>query len=86
MSDITRIDLRGMPMEQRHPLIFGSLYSLEPGDALEIANDHDPSGLSYRLAAEHPGRFTWTWIEQGPVDWRFRVERTGQPVAADAAG
>jgi uncharacterized protein (DUF2249 family) len=42
---------------------------------MEVTNDHDPSGLSGRLALEHPGRYAWTWLERGPLDWRFRVER-----------
>ena len=48
---------------------------------MEVTNDHDPSGLSYRLAAEHPGRFAWTWLEQGPDDWRVRVHRVGEDTA-----
>jgi uncharacterized protein (DUF2249 family) len=80
-SEPTRIDLRGMPMDPRHELLFSTLFGLQPGESMEVTNDHDPSGLSYRLAAEHPGRFEWTWLEQGPVDWRFRVDRTMAPVA-----
>ncbi len=75
MPEPKRIDLRGMPMEPRHTLLFGMLFGLEPGEQLEVTNDHDPSGLQARLAAEEPVRYTWTWIEQGPTDWRFRVER-----------
>ena len=69
----TRIDLRGMPMDPRHALLFSTLHGLGVGETMEVTNDHDPSGLSYRLTAEHPGRYGWTWLEQGPVDWRFRV-------------
>ena len=63
-----------MPMDPRHALLFSTLFGLQPGESMEVTNDHDPSGLSYRLAEEHPGRFAWTWLEQGPVDWRFRVD------------
>jgi uncharacterized protein (DUF2249 family) len=72
----TTIDLRGMPMEPRHELLFGTLFGLQPGESMEVTNDHDPSGLSVHLATENAGQFVWTWLEQGPVDWRFRVERT----------
>jgi uncharacterized protein (DUF2249 family) len=69
MTEPTSIDLRGMPMDPRHQLLFATLYGLEPGDVMEVTNDHDPSG--------------WTWLEQGPVDWRFRVVRLGEgPVAS----
>jgi uncharacterized protein (DUF2249 family) len=78
MTDHKQIDLRGMPLDPRHELLFGALFALQPGESMEVTNDHDPSGLSYRLAAEHPGKYAWTWLEQGPVDWRFRVERTAE--------
>ena len=67
MTETKRIDLRGMPMDPRHALLFSTLFGLRPGESMEVTNDHDPSGLSYRLAEEHPGRFAWTWLEQGPV-------------------
>lgn len=76
MPESHDLDLREMPMDPRHELLFGTLYGLQAGDTMTVVNDHDPSGLMYRLAAEHPDRFAWTWVEQGPVDWRFRVERT----------
>lgn len=84
MTEPTRIDLRGMDMDPRHALLFSTLFGLAPGEAMEVTNDHDPSGLSYRLAAEHPGRFGWTWLEQGPVDWRFRVERLAEASVGQA--
>ena len=74
MTEPTRIDLRGMPMDPRHQLLFSTLLGLAVGESMEVTNDHDPSGLSLRLEAEHPGRYAWTWLERGPVDWRFRVE------------
>ncbi|MFN8632011.1 MAG: DUF2249 domain-containing protein [Chloroflexota bacterium] len=83
MAEPKRIDLRGMPMEPRHTLLFGMLFGLEPGEQLEVANDHDPSGLQARLAAEEPVRYAWTWLEQGPVDWRFRVERLSTKAASN---
>jgi uncharacterized protein (DUF2249 family) len=83
MTEPTRIDLRGMPMDPRHALLFSTLFGLQPGESMEVTNDHDPSGLSHRLAEEHPGRFAWTWLEQGPVDWRFRVDCVGDaPVSS----
>ncbi len=75
MSEPVTIDLRGMEMEPRHALLFSTLFGLAPGDSMVVTNDSDPSGLNLRLAAEHAGKFGWTWIEQGPVDWRFRVDR-----------
>jgi uncharacterized protein (DUF2249 family) len=86
MTEPKRIDLRGMPMDPRHELLFGTIFALAPGESAEITNDHDPSGLAARLTEEHPGRFVWTWLEQGPVDWRFRLDRTDLVVAEAPAG
>ena len=84
MTATQRIDLRGMPMEPRHELLFRTIFGLRPGEAAEITNDHDPSHLSERLATEHPGRFTWTWLERGPDAWRFRLDCLAE--GAPAAG
>jgi uncharacterized protein (DUF2249 family) len=29
----------------------------------------------YRVAAEHPGEFTWDCTESGPEPWRVRIGR-----------
>ena len=84
MTEPKRIDLRGMPMDPRHQLLFGTLFGLAVGETMEVTNDHDPSGLSYRLAGEHPGRYGWTWLERGPTDWRFRVECLAEAPAPEA--
>ena len=89
MTDPKHIDLRGMPVDPRHELLFGTLFGLAVGETMEVTNDHDPSGLLHRLAEEHTGRYAWTWLEQGPVDWRFRVECLAEapavaPAPADA--
>lgn len=83
MPDPQVLDLRSLPHGQRHELVFATLLSLEPGRAVEIVNDHDPKPLSYMLAAEHPGRFDWAYVQQGPEDWRVRITAvaTGTAVA-----
>ena len=45
MPETKRIDLRGMPMDPRHALLFSTLFALRPGESMEVTNDHDPSGL-----------------------------------------
>lgn len=82
MSEAQLIDVRGMAPDQRHPLIFGALFTLQPGESVEIMNDHDPKPLSYMLAAEHPGQYTFEYIANGPVDWHVRIGRTEAPAPA----
>jgi uncharacterized protein (DUF2249 family) len=61
-------------------LIFDTYERLDPGAGFVLVNDHDPKPLYYQFAAEHPGEFTWDYLEQGPTVWRVRI---GRP-AADA--
>jgi len=69
------LDVRELPPRERHPLIFATFESLPAGGAFELVNDHDPKPLQYQFSAEHPDRFTWDYLEQGPETWRVRVGR-----------
>lgn len=76
MTDVRTLDVRALPPRERHPTIFATLDALQPGEALVLLNDHDPRPLRYELDAERPGRFRWTYLEEGPEVWRVRIERT----------
>lgn len=82
MTDDRLLDVREEPPMRRHALIFETFDALEPGSGFELVNDHDPKPLYYQFAAEHAGAFSWDYLEQGPVVWRVRIGRTGDPVAS----
>ncbi len=67
------VDVRQTPPPQRHPLIFATYNSLEPGDTFILLNDHDPKPLYYQFHFELGDKFTWEYLEQGPTDWRVRI-------------
>lgn len=69
------LDLRPLPPRERHEKIFALWEHLEPGESLRIINDHNPKPLYYVFTNEHPGEFEWTWEEQGPQDWVFRIKK-----------
>ena len=69
------LDVRGTPPVERHPRIFGAYERLAPGTSFVLLNDHDPKPLFYQFQAEQTGRFTWEYLEQGPVNWRVRIGR-----------
>lgn len=71
----TVLDVREIPPRERHPRIFHTFDSLAPGQAFELANDHDPLPLYYQFAAERAGQFEWAYLEQGPELWRVRIAR-----------
>ena len=47
-----RLDVRGIPPADRHPKIHATFDALDAGEALTIANDHDPKPLFYEMQAE----------------------------------
>ena len=70
------LDVRSEIPKRRHELIFEAFADLAPASAYELVNDHDPKPLYYQLQAEHPGEFSWTYLEEGPEVWRVRIGRT----------
>ncbi|MGE5589606.1 MAG: DUF2249 domain-containing protein [Bacillota bacterium] len=68
-------DVRGLPPQERHPLIFRTFSALNSGEKMILVNDHDPKPLYYQMSAEMPGQFEWTYMEEGPRDWRVAITR-----------
>ena len=75
MSTKSTIDVRAIPGPQRHPLIFQTFESLQPGEALELVNDHDPFPLQNPFNFMKRGQFSWDYLEQGPQLWRVRIAK-----------
>jgi uncharacterized protein (DUF2249 family) len=63
------------PPAQKHKVIFETFNSLQPGEAMLLVNDHDPRPLRYQFEIEHPGTFTWEYLEQGPEVFRVKIGR-----------
>jgi len=78
-----QLDVRPEPPARRHQLIFETYEALTPGAGFVLINDHDPKPLYYQFEAEHPGQYTWDYLEQGPAVWRVRIGRV--PVTRPAA-
>lgn len=68
-----QIDVRTIVPRERHPLIFKTFDELEPGEAFELVNDHDPKPLYYQFQVERAGKVVWTYLEEGPERWRVKV-------------
>ncbi|WP_117595378.1 DUF2249 domain-containing protein [Haloprofundus halophilus] len=49
---MTTLDVRDVPPAERHPKILHAFAALEPGEALELVNDHEPKPLFYEMQAE----------------------------------
>ncbi len=75
MSNRPQLDVRTEPPARRHTLIFSNYEALKPGESFELVNDHDPKPLYYQFEAEQHNRYTWEYLEKGPVTWRVRIGR-----------
>lgn len=47
-----RLDVREVPPADRHPRSKTAFAEMEPGDTLELVNDHEPKPLFYEFQAE----------------------------------
>lgn len=74
VSTMTVLDVRTIPPITRHAAIFAMIDALEPGQAMQIVNDHDPVPLRHQLESRNPGVFSWEYKENGPV-WRVEIGR-----------
>jgi uncharacterized protein (DUF2249 family)/hemerythrin-like domain-containing protein len=77
------LDLRRLPPELRHGLVFQTFDALAPGESLVIVNDHDPAPLLQQFRFVRPGLSAHEYLEQGPAAWQVRIARTG-PARAEA--
>ncbi|HXG51302.1 MAG TPA: DUF2249 domain-containing protein [candidate division Zixibacteria bacterium] len=71
------LDIRPVPVREKHPTIFRTFDALGPGETLLLINDHDPRPLYYQFAAERAGEFDWSYVEQGPETWKVEIQKKG---------
>lgn len=71
------LDIRPVPVSQKHPTIFRTFDEMEPGRTLLLINDHDPKPLYYQFAAERAGQFEWNYVESGPQIWKVEIGKKG---------
>lgn len=67
------VDVRTIAPRERHPLIFHTFDSLQPGEAFILVNDHEPRPLYYQFLHERENQFTWSYLEEGPEVWRAQI-------------
>lgn len=69
------VDARNLSLLKKHPLIFGSINQLQPGDSVLIINNHDPKPLKVKLAADRSASYEFEYLQEGPVDWKVKITR-----------
>jgi uncharacterized protein (DUF2249 family) len=84
VSTKSTIDVRTIPGPQRHPLIFQTFELLQPGEAFELVNDHDPFPLRNQFNLIKRGQFSWDYLQEGPELWRVRIAKLAPAQAPSA--
>ena len=80
------IDVRTIAPRERHTMIFGQFDALQPGESVQLVNDHDPRPLYYQFDERRAGQFTWTYLQSGPDLWRVQIDKTAAGPAEDSGG
>lgn len=70
---VNEMDFRPYPPTERHEMFYRAFADIQPGEAFEFINDHDPKPLYYQMEAESQEPFRWEYLQKGPDDWRVRV-------------
>jgi uncharacterized protein (DUF2249 family) len=76
MSDIqfaTKLHAPEIEARFRHPRIFEVFDELKSGEYMHLSNDHDPKPLHYQFMMEREGKFSWEYLEEGPMLWRVSI-------------
>lgn len=72
-SVVNEFDIRPFPPTERHEMFYKAFADIQPGEAFEFINDHDPLPLYYQMEAESKDPFRWEYLEKGPEAWKVRV-------------
>lgn len=70
-----KVDAREYEPRAKHAVIFDTFDKLNPGEIMELTNDHDPRPLHYQFLAERENMFEWQYLEEGPEIWRVAIAR-----------
>jgi len=81
----TKVDVRAIAVERRHPLVFASFDALREGAALLLVTDHEPRPLRAEFAAARAGRFAWSQARVDDGHWEATIRKLGEAAAGEAA-
>ena len=71
----TPVDVRKLAPHDRYPVAFAAFHLLDDGESMELVHGQDLEALKIQFESSLPGKFSWAWMEQGPVVWRASLTR-----------
>ena len=69
------VDVREIPPNSRHALIFGTFERLRADGSLVLVNDHDPQPLRRAFGVRYGDAVSAEYLERGPDRWRVRFRK-----------
>lgn len=72
---ISILCVQGLGTCEQHRHLLDAFDGLIPGGLLDLVDERDPQHLFMQLAVARAGQFDWRYLEQGPTQWRVRLER-----------
>ncbi len=75
MTTYETIDVREIPIAERHQQITSRVLRLAAMEGLNLIVDHDPKPLYYLLKEEHKMEIEWKYLKNGPVIWEVVLTR-----------
>lgn len=73
------LDVRSIPMPQRHPRIMEAFDALEIGAELRIISDHEPRPLRGELERTRGGTYVWLQRVHSADHWELTLRRVAPP-------
>ncbi|MEJ7693108.1 iron-sulfur cluster repair di-iron protein [Daejeonella sp.] len=86
METLDILDVTLIEPRLKHPQIFDKFDSLAPTEGFIIHNDHDPKPLYYQLLGERGNVFSWEYLENGPLNWKVRIQKLGEEASQETIG
>ena len=69
------VDATQYQPKDKHPVIFDTFFGLQPGEKMQLINDHDPRPLHYQFIMEIKKGFDCEYLEEGPEVWRVAITK-----------
>jgi uncharacterized protein (DUF2249 family) len=75
LTEGSDLDLDVLPQEFAHRAALERFSRLKPGERLRIRSRRELESLWHVLARGWPGEFGWSYLQEGPDQWRAEVTR-----------
>lgn len=70
-----QIDVRMLPVQWRHSIVFDAYLQLTIGQSLIVVNDHEPRGLYEEFDQEFAGSFSWDVVPSEGTEYRVHITK-----------